>query len=335
VNDQEEVVGYSRSNDVPPHAFLFTNGVMNDLGTFGGGYSVATGINDAGAVVGYTQRADGNQRAFLYLQGNMSDLGTLGGAQSFANAINNQGQIVGYAETSIVNHAFLFQDGVMTDLDTLGTNYSIANAINVNGQAVGIARFPGLGLHAAIFQNGAMIDINTLLPASSGWELTEARGINDSGQIVGYGTFAGQYPRAFLLSPIPPPKVTCSVDQPLLWPPNQSLVNVGLGVTVNPPDASLTVLVYANDDASPSDAANIGPGTLQLRSERQAEGNGRIYLIIATATNLAGTSFDLCPVVVPHDNSPTARSGVQQQAAAAVAYYREFQTPPPGFTPLQ
>jgi hypothetical protein len=67
----------------------------------------------------------------------------------------------------------------------------------------------------------------------------------------------------------------------------------GWGLFVNPTDASLAVLVYANDDASPSDAANIGPGTLQLRSERQGDGNGRVYLIIATASNIDGTGFDL------------------------------------------
>jgi len=45
---------------------MYKNGVMNDLGTFGGGYSVALGISNAGAVAGYAQKADGNQRAFLY-----------------------------------------------------------------------------------------------------------------------------------------------------------------------------------------------------------------------------------------------------------------------------
>jgi probable HAF family extracellular repeat protein len=34
------------------HAFLFTKGLMVDLGTLGGNTSVATGINPAGQVVG-------------------------------------------------------------------------------------------------------------------------------------------------------------------------------------------------------------------------------------------------------------------------------------------
>ena len=31
------------------------------------------------------------------------------------------------------------------------------------------------------------LDLNSLLPPNSGWTLTSATGINDAGQIVGYG----------------------------------------------------------------------------------------------------------------------------------------------------
>jgi parallel beta-helix repeat protein len=127
------------------------------------------------------------------------------------------------------------------------------------------------------------------------------------------------------------PTITCSVAQPLLWPPNHQLVNVGLSVTVDPPDANLHILVYANDNASPADAADIGPGTLLVRSERQGSGTGRVYLIVVTATNSAGTSFDVCTVAVPHDHSAGSIASAREQAAAAAAYYRAFQTAPPGF----
>ena len=127
------------------------------------------------------------------------------------------------------------------------------------------------------------------------------------------------------------PTVTCSVAQALLWPPNHRLVNVGLGVTIDPPDANLHILVFADDNAGPADAADIGPGTLQLRAERQGGGNGRVYLIVATAANPGGTSFDVCDVAVPHDHSPRSIASVRQQAADAAAYYQEFQTAPPGY----
>jgi hypothetical protein len=117
----------------------------------------------------------------------------------------------------------------------------------------------------------------------------------------------------------------------LLWPPNHQLVNVGLSVTVDPSDANLHILVYANDNASSADAADIGPGTLKVRSERQGSGTGRVYLIVVTATNSAGASFDVCTVAVPHDQSAGSIAFAREQAAAAAAYYRAFQTAPPGF----
>ena len=45
-----------------------------------------------------------------------------------------------------------------------------------------------------------MKDLNKLIPAHSGWILTEASGINDAGQIVGSGTFHGAQ-RGFVLNP--------------------------------------------------------------------------------------------------------------------------------------
>jgi len=47
-----------------------------------------------------------------------------------------------------------------------------------------------------------MTDLNDLLPPGGDWVLREARGINDLGHIVGFGTFQG-VDRAFLLVPEP------------------------------------------------------------------------------------------------------------------------------------
>jgi hypothetical protein len=53
-------------------------------------------------------------------------------------------------------------------------------------------------------ENGAAIDLNTLLPVGSGWNLLSAEGINNAGDIVGYGTFGGQT-RGFLRTAVPEP----------------------------------------------------------------------------------------------------------------------------------
>jgi hypothetical protein len=136
----------------------------------------------------------------------------------------------------------------------------------------------------------------------------------------------------------PSPAPSCSVAQSVLWPPNHQLINVGLSIQLNAdadPGTQVSVQVYANDNANASDAADIGPGTLRLRSERQGNGRGRVYLIVATATDASGqTGFDLCTVVVPHDRSARSRAEVQTEAAAAAAYYQEFQTAPAGYALL-
>ena len=56
--------------------------------------------------------------------------------------------------------------------------------------------------------SGAMVDLNTLIDPASGWELLEAHGINDSGQIAGHGMIGGQT-HAFLLTPTPEPASLC------------------------------------------------------------------------------------------------------------------------------
>ncbi len=45
-----------------------------------------------------------------------------------------------------------------------------------------------------------MLDLNNLLSPGSGWSLQAATGINDLGQIVGYGMINGNQ-QAFLLTP--------------------------------------------------------------------------------------------------------------------------------------
>ena len=67
---------------------------MTDLGTLGGTFSQAFGINARGQVVGQSTVAIG-QSAFLWEAGTMTDLSTLGGTGSVASGINARGQVVG------------------------------------------------------------------------------------------------------------------------------------------------------------------------------------------------------------------------------------------------
>src|SRR3954467_7166580 len=75
------------------------------------------------------------------------------------------------------------------DLGTLGGSYIASNGfgtVNSSGQTVGMATTAGNTSSRAFFDDvaGAMQDLNDLIPAGSGWELQEAHGINDLGQIA-------------------------------------------------------------------------------------------------------------------------------------------------------
>ena len=201
VNNRAQVVGLMSS---PPHAFRWQAGALLDLGTLGGtGTSIADSINDQGEIVG---QASG--RAFLWTEpSGMRDLGTLDGTSggtSAAAAINDRGQIVGDSYSIAVGntHAAAFSKGQVTDLGTLGS-YSWANALNNRGQVVGQSG-TGTGPHAFLtdLDSMQMVDLNTLIPPGTGWVLTDARAINDAGQIAGSGTLPGyDMVHAYLLTP--------------------------------------------------------------------------------------------------------------------------------------
>jgi hypothetical protein len=143
-----------------------------------------------------------------------------------------------------------------------------------------------------------------------------------------------------------PPKVTSSVGTALLWPPNHDLANVGLNITAtdNCPGAiAIAVEVFSDEnEAAPGDchfspdAKNIAVGTLRLRSERFGDGDGRVYLIVTTATDTSGNQAHACStVVVPHDQSAASIAAINAQAAAASAFCAvNSGAAPPGFVKI-
>jgi probable HAF family extracellular repeat protein len=208
-NNVGQVVGFKVVTDehgqFQKRAYLYTTNRTIDLGTFGGKQSDAVAINDAGEVVGhfYTQYHDGPKLAVLYHAGKVLEIGTLGGGSSNGVAINRTGDVVGYAQLAGgEQRAFVFSHGKIKNLGTLaGGTQSFAYGIDDHGRIVGASDAKDSPLRAIIYTDGVMQDLNKLIPADSGWALTEAKAINESGQIVGYGFFEGER-RAFLLTPV-------------------------------------------------------------------------------------------------------------------------------------
>jgi hypothetical protein len=99
---------------------------------------------------------------------------------------------------------FLYSNGTVTNLNTLtgSVDFTAAlgpNSLNDEGQIVG-----SIFDHPVLYDNGTLTDLNALV-AGSGWTLIGAEGINDSGQIVGYGTNPSGQEVGYLLTPVPEP----------------------------------------------------------------------------------------------------------------------------------
>lgn len=134
----------------------------------------------------------------------ITGLGTLGGSTSYAYSINNNGQIVGESDIAgnAATRAFVYTNGAMTNLGTLsGTSGSFAVGINNNGQIVGNSYSNAYTYNpnrAFLYTNGSMQDIGTLGGSSS---YILGNGINNSGQVVGISSTAGNAANhAFLYS---------------------------------------------------------------------------------------------------------------------------------------
>ena len=180
-----------------------------DLGTLGGSFSQAFGVNNKGWVVGFsTLPGDTALHAFLWRKGLMADLGTLAGSDTLpisqAVSLNDRGEVVGLSETSLpdplgenfcgdslVCLPVLWQGSVITPLPILGGTNGVGNDINNRGQVVGVAEnatpdptcIPPAVLHfkPAIWDKGKVQELPTFLGDPDGLAVA----INDNGQAVG------------------------------------------------------------------------------------------------------------------------------------------------------
>ena len=213
INATGQVAGSATTSTGNWHPFLYTNGVMKDLGT-PPGYTqcFAAGLSPAGWVAGSCSQG-GIGDAFVYKNGAMTDLGFLGGA----TAVNTSGEIGGskYGTSGSISPGFLYANGAYTYFNNFNSVLSInilgdfiggsattsgnflylnsgrsiidlggfqPNQINDSGQIAGVY----LG-HASFYSyNGVPIDLGTLGTTKGDRFYSTALGINGTGQIVGW-----------------------------------------------------------------------------------------------------------------------------------------------------
>jgi probable HAF family extracellular repeat protein len=207
---------FGNPNPLVVHAFAWLDGRLRDLGALPGhnssavfevnGHGVGAGMSETGALDAFNGYPA--VHAVLFKHEGMVDLGTLpGGSSSVAVAINDRGQVAGFANNDIPDpasilpfgtqtRAFIWQNGVMHDLGTLGGPDAATATMNERGQIAGDSYTnnepnPVTGLptsHPFLWVDGQMRDLGTLGGTQSltGW-------LNNSGQVVGQSTIAGDH----------------------------------------------------------------------------------------------------------------------------------------------
>ncbi|MGA8436837.1 MAG: hypothetical protein WB762_00955 [Candidatus Sulfotelmatobacter sp.] len=216
-NNFGQVVGFAQNSTPDPfgyfgfptqtRAFLWQNGVLQDLGTLGTGTDAgAIFINDHGQIAGvsYTNSTPvpnsgqvcsppdaiavevPTQHPFLWQSGKMLDLGTLGGNCAAPAAMNNRNQVAGNSDVADVTanpHAFLWsREEGMKDLGTLGGTFAQADDLNDAGDVVGASTLSGDQLFLAVLWKNGVIKALGFLPGDC---FSSAYTINSTGQIVG------------------------------------------------------------------------------------------------------------------------------------------------------
>jgi probable HAF family extracellular repeat protein len=189
--------------------------IFMDLGTLGGTFSEADGINNRGEMAGYsTLPGDQVAHAALWRNGAIIDLGTLGAPNSVAAEAapqpNDRGEVAVTSDTLTLDpnaqnfcvvftffadpyacRPFLWRRGIKVELRTLGGNNAVAWQLNNRGQVTGIAEnaTPDPSCTAAepegkpvIWEGDKIQELPTIADDLDGATFA----VNDNGQAVGF-----------------------------------------------------------------------------------------------------------------------------------------------------
>ena len=226
-NNAGQAMGISFTDDVvhdgtglpKTHPFLWDRGKMIDVGSLGGSFSEAYGLNGRGEEVGFSLlNGDTGIHPFLWKGGVLTDLGTLGGDNGEAWAINDLGHVVGRADLpgSQAHHAYLWRDHQMIDLGTPhGNACSSGETINIHDQVVGDSGECGVGGDPYLWEKGDIVALSDLILPGSDRIVFDAFQINDLGQIVSLCATPEGFSHVCLLMPVRGEDVTVAQSSAL------------------------------------------------------------------------------------------------------------------------
>lgn len=175
---------------------------------------IPTDVNDAGQAVGTEGYADGrpgNKGVFWRADGTPVDMGHAWGLIIHRPlSMNNQGWVTGYmdSETRAAGYVWREAEGYTQIFNPYNPDWSaLGLSINESGVVAGLmVSSPGQRAAFVWDRANGTRDLNPLLdPAFSNYRLTEAQGINDSGQIVAQAVLNGNQYRTVVLTPVPEP----------------------------------------------------------------------------------------------------------------------------------
>jgi YVTN family beta-propeller protein len=114
----------------------------------------------------------------------------------------------------------------------------------------------------------------------------------------------------------PPPNCSTAVVSPnRIWPPNHKLVPVQISGISGASTVSVTSIFQdepteaLGDGNTCPDGTGTGTAIANLRAERSAMGDGRVYTISFTATGAGGSCQGSVQVCVPHNNNGSCGNG--------------------------
>ncbi|HEY7095241.1 MAG TPA: hypothetical protein VH437_00835 [Terriglobales bacterium] len=196
INDSDEIAGEARiAGKSATTPVVWRNRVPVDLGACCGGTAFA--LNNQGQVAGESYDAEGHYHAFLWDQAHgMKTIGPVDDYSSAA-AINNTGRLVVQA----FPRTFLYENGKLNPLDVTADPMQPRSLNDCGGMVGSFGKFSDASKAFVWDQAHGLKDLNDLVTSATGWKLEVAAGINNRGEIVGWGDYKGEEDSGFLLLP--------------------------------------------------------------------------------------------------------------------------------------